>query len=86
MMTIAMYVGLLLVGQNFHLAPGSPAIGHAVCLPEIPFDFDGVPRPNRPPNTLFPGDTGCDIGAYQFVATNVVTMKPPTNLRVVSAR
>jgi len=59
--------------------PGmSPAIGTGLCLkydmslPEevrqsLAFDKDGVPRPNRPPNTLFPGDTGCEIGAYQYV-------------------
>lgn len=58
---------------DFHLSPGSPAIGTGLCLPEVPFDFDGVPRPNRPPNTYFPGDTGCEIGAYQYVAAQTGT-------------
>lgn len=67
---------------DFHLKAGSPAIGMAICLPEVPFDADGVRRPNRPPNTLFPGDTGCEIGAYQFVLPTVtipilsITVKP----------
>lgn len=69
---------------DFHLASTSPAIGRAVCLPEVPFDFDGVPRPNRPPNFLFPGDTGCDIGAYQYKIPNPV--KVPKNLRIISVK
>jgi len=70
--------------QNFHLTSGSPAIGKAICLSEVTKDFDGVPRPNRPPNTLFPGDTGCDIGAYQFVINSITN--PPTNLRIISVK
>lgn len=54
-------------GADFHLSAGSPAIGRAICDPANPFDADNVPRPNRPPNTYFPGDTGCDVGAYQYV-------------------
>jgi hypothetical protein len=67
---------------NFHLMPGSPAIGNAVCLPEVTTDFDGVPRPNRAPNTYFQGDTGCDIGAYQFVVPNPPPAAPK-NLRII---
>ena len=83
-MTILFFAGFLFF-QNFHLQPGSPAIGKALCLPEVPFDFDGVPRPNRPPNTYFPGDTGCDIGAYQYVPP---TPRPPapTNLRILGGQ
>src|SRR5262245_58325935 len=60
---------------DFRLRPGSPAIGNAVCLPEVPTDFDGNPRPTpgRPPGQ------GCDIGAFQF--PNVAAPNPPTNLR-----
>lgn len=68
---------------NFHLQAGSPAIGMAECLPSVPFDADGVPRPNRPPNTYFPGDTGCDVGAYQYVPPNN-ELQGPTNLRIIS--
>lgn len=62
---------------NFHLTPGSPAIGNAVCLPEVTADFDGNPRPTpgRPPGA------GCDIGAFQF--PNVAAPAAPTNLRLV---
>jgi len=72
-----------------HSRPHTPHrswIGNAVCIPEIKTDMAGVPRPNRPPNTLFPGDTGCDIGAYQFVAGGTPPIPPPpTNLRVIEA-
>lgn len=64
-------------------------IGNAICLLEVKTDFVGVPRPNRAPNTLFVGDTGCDIGAFQYVSTVpipppiYVTVTPPRNLREV---
>lgn len=60
-------------------------IGNAPCLPEVTDDFAHVPRPNRAPNTLFPGDTGCDIGAFQFTAGVVIPPTPatPRNLRLV---
>lgn len=72
---------------NFHPVITNPGVGQAICPkdfdPPLPpeilasasVDFDGVPRPNRAPNTLFPGDTGCDIGAYQFTLTG---LGPPT--------
>lgn len=46
----------------------SPAVGKALCLPEVPFDIVGRSRPSRPKDWLFPGDTGCDIGAYQYAS------------------
>ncbi len=52
---------------DFHLLRDNPGIGRAVCLPEVLQDLDHNLRPSRPPNTLFVGDTGCDIGAYQFI-------------------
>jgi hypothetical protein len=64
-------------------------IGNAECISEVKTDFAGVPRPNRPPNTLFAGDTGCDLGAFQYVPPNpvpppiTVTVTPPSNLREV---
>ncbi len=62
-------------------------IGNAVCIPEITSDFAGVPRPNRPPNTLFQGDTGCDLGAYQYVVNGPVPPPgAPTNLRQLLKR
>jgi hypothetical protein len=79
---LVLYVGFFLILQDFHLKAGSPAIGKALCLPEVKFDLDGVPRPNRPPNTLFTGDTGCDIGAYQYVIP-VIVINPPKNLRII---
>jgi hypothetical protein len=60
----------------------SPAVGRALCLPEVKTDFDNVPRPNRGPNTRFPGDTGCDIGAYEYNAPNPAPAAP-INLRIV---
>jgi hypothetical protein len=59
-------------------------IGNAVCVPEVKTDFVGVPRPNRAPDTLFPGDTGCDIGAFQFTAGTQPQPTPatPRNLRL----
>jgi hypothetical protein len=64
---------------DFHLAANSPAIGRALCLPEVPTDFDGRPRPtpNRPPGQ------GCDIGAYQFPGGNQPPPQP-SNLRILS--
>jgi len=53
----------------------SPAIGTGICLPEVLFDKAGVPRPSRPPGTFFPGDTGCEMGAYQYMP---VVPGPPT--------
>lgn len=73
LITVASLAG---TSPDFHLQMDSAAIGKALCLPEVTSDKDGVPRPNRPPNTLFPGDTGCDIGAYQF--TGAVVPPPPT--------
>jgi len=64
---------------DFHLQPGAPAIGKALCLPEVPTDLDGVPRPNRGP---VPGNSGCDIGAFQFVAPNPAPAAPK-NLRII---
>jgi hypothetical protein len=58
---------------DFRLVLGAPAIGNAVCLLEVPTDFDGNPRPT-------PGE-GCDIGAFQFRGTNPTRPDPPTNLR-----
>ena len=62
---------------DFHLVPGAPAIGNALCLPEVTTDFDGKPRPTpgRPPGQ------GCDIGAFQF--PNVAAPAAPTNLRII---
>jgi hypothetical protein len=62
---------------DFHLVPGAPAIGNALCLPEVTTDFDGNPRPTpgRPPGQ------GCDIGAFQF--PNVAAPAAPTNLRII---
>jgi hypothetical protein len=56
-------------------------IGTAVCIAGINTDAAGVPR--RAPNTLFQGDTGCDIGAYQFVSGTIPLPipGPPLNLR-----
>jgi hypothetical protein len=56
-------------------------IGNAQCIPEVKTDFVGVPRPNRAPNTLFQGDTGCDLGAYQYVMAGPVPPGPPANFR-----
>lgn len=42
---------------NFHLVSNSPAINHAVPLPEVPSDFDGVVRAQG---------GGCTIGAFEF--------------------
>lgn len=60
-------------------------IGTAQCLPQVKVDFAGVARPNRAPNTLFPGDTGCDIGAYQYVSgsSSPATPPVPANLRLL---
>ncbi len=63
---------------NFHLVPGSPVIGRGLCLPEVPVDFDGNPRPT-------PGQ-GCDIGAFQFTGLNPTRPRPPTNLRVTGVQ
>jgi len=52
--------------------PYGDTVGTGTCLPEVIRDILGYPRPNRAPDTLFPGDTGCDIGAYQYVGP------PPT--------
>ena len=41
-------------GSDFHVAPGSPAAGHALGTYAVPFDFMGKPRPS-----------GGDIGAFQ---------------------
>src|SRR5262245_3193542 len=59
--------------SDFRLATNSPAIGRALCLPEVQTDIVGNPRPTpgRPPGM------GCDIGAYQYV-----TPKPPTGLTI----
>jgi len=65
-------------------SPYGAWIGTATCLPQVTVDMAGVPRPNRLPNTLFQGDTGCDIGAYQFVSGAVPPLPapgPPLNLR-----
>lgn len=67
---------------DFRLKATSPAVGRALCLPEVPTDIDNVARPNRGPNTRFPGDTGCEIGAYQYNAPNPAPAAP-TNLRIV---
>lgn len=72
-------------GGDFHLKATSPAVGNALCLPDVPTDLDGIQRPNRGPNTRFPGDTGCEIGAYQFNAPNPAPLAP-TNLRIVSVQ
>ncbi|MBV8311372.1 MAG: hypothetical protein JO344_13405, partial [Planctomycetaceae bacterium] len=40
---------------DFHLRPGSPAIGSGATLPEVTTDLEGRPRPLG----------GYDIGAYQ---------------------
>lgn len=66
---------------DFHLIPGSPAVGAALCLPEVPTDKDGVPRPNRGP---LPGNTGCDVGAYQLVVPNPAPAAPK-NLRIITS-
>ncbi len=62
-------------------SPGStnPAVGNALCLSEVPVDIDGVPRPNRGPT---PGNSGCDLGAYQYVAPNPAPVAPK-NLRII---
>jgi parallel beta helix pectate lyase-like protein/uncharacterized protein DUF1565 len=44
-------------GFDFHLKAGSPAIGAGLSLPNVPNDFDGVPRPPTGPY---------DLGAYLF--------------------
>lgn len=66
-------------GGDFRPVITNPGVGQAICpgnfdpplppevLGDMAVDPLGVPRPNRPPNSLFPGDTGCDIGAFQFV-------------------
>lgn len=69
-------------------SPYGAWIGNAICIPEVQADFNGVPRPNRPPNTLFQGDTGCDIGAFQYVPTTTIPpmpiiVNPPTMLREI---
>ena len=47
---------------DFHLQPGSPAIGAGVPVPDLAVDFDGAPR-----------STGSvsDVGAYAFLAQTI---------------
>lgn len=78
---------------DFRPVISNPGVGHAICpanldplpiqpvLDTLSFDPAGTPRPNRPPNTLFPGDTGCDIGAFQFPLTD--TPAPVVTIRIV---
>jgi hypothetical protein len=67
--------------NDFHLVAGAPAIGNAVCLPEVPVDFDGNPRPTpgRPPGQ------GCDIGAFQFIGASLPPL-PPTGLTITGVQ
>jgi hypothetical protein len=59
----------LFVGAtDYHLQPGSPAIGAGLTLPIMTDDFDGNPR--RPPY---------DIGAY-VTSSSILPIKLPTNL------
>lgn len=67
--------------DDFHLVPNSPAIGRAECLAAVPTDFDGVPRPSQAPR---PGNTGCDIGAYQFVPAAPPPGPKPISTTVIS--
>ncbi len=72
---------------DFRPVISNPGVGQGICpadiMPPLPpevlqtmsFDAAGQARPNRPPNTLFPGDTGCDIGAFQFPMVSV--LPPP---------
>jgi len=46
---------------DFHLRPGSPAIGAGIPVPAAASDFDGEPRP---------GQAGFDAGAYRRPAVN----------------
>lgn len=66
---------------DFHLVEGSPAIGRAECLAQVPVDFDGNPRPTpgRPPGE------GCDIGAFQYQGP-VEPIAPPSNLKLLEVR
>ena len=43
--------------EDFHLLPGSSAIGHGAVLPVVLTDHDGRPRPSDHPS---------DIGAYEY--------------------
>ena len=47
-----------MANKNFHLAPGSPAIGAAQPGVSAPTDFDGNPRPA-------PSGTNADVGAFE---------------------
>jgi hypothetical protein len=72
--------------NDMHPVSTNPGIGHAQCLPEVLWDLDRNARPSRPPNTLFPGDTGCDIGAYQYVGTPGTTTVTISVKAVISIR
>ncbi len=41
---------------DFHLQSSSPACGAGVFLSEVPFDFDGVQRPNPPTSGAYEGN------------------------------
>lgn len=56
---------LSLSSPDFHLQPGSPAIGAGVTIAGLATDFDGIPRPQG---------SAFDIGAYQYVTASSATM------------
>ncbi len=69
--TNPLFVNYISTGRgNYHLLPGSPAIGAGIIAPYVPAkDFDGVARPQ---------ETAPSIGAYEY--SNTTPPSVPTNL------